>query len=123
MTAALKWNLSSVDDYLAREEESASKHEYLGGVIYAMAGATNVHDTIATNAVVELASFARNAGCRAFNSDVKVRIPLLTHTRFYYPDALLTCYPNPPMDTFQDRPLIVIEVLSQSTRRLDGGEK
>lgn len=40
MTAALKWNFVSIEDYLARELDSPIKHEYLGGVAYAMATGT-----------------------------------------------------------------------------------
>ena len=54
MSAALKWNLVSVDDYLAGELESPMKHEYLGGVVYAMAGARNTHNTIAGNTFARL---------------------------------------------------------------------
>jgi hypothetical protein len=49
MTAAKKLNLISVDDYLAGELVSSVKHEYLGGVVYAISGARNVHNTIAGN--------------------------------------------------------------------------
>lgn len=61
--------------------------------------------------------------CEAFGSDTKVRIPFAAHTRFYYPDALVVCDGNPPNDTFQDRPSVLIEVLSPTTYRTDVGEK
>ena len=54
MTAAEKLNLISVEDYLAGELVSRVKHEYLGGVVYAMAGARNVHNVIATNVLGSL---------------------------------------------------------------------
>ena len=47
MPAAPQWNFVSIDDYLAGEEESPVKHEYVDGVAYAMAGATNAHNIIA----------------------------------------------------------------------------
>ena len=43
--------------------------------------------------------------------------------RFYYPDVSVVCQANPLSDTFQDRPVLIVEVLSESTRRLDDGEK
>ncbi len=46
-----------------------------------------------------------------------------THTRFYYPDGMVVCEPNSPDDEFQDRPVVIAEVLSVSTRRTDEGEK
>jgi Uma2 family endonuclease len=54
---------------------------------------------------------------------MKVRIQLPSHVRFYYPDAMVVCQPNPDGDSFQDHPRVVIEAISESTRRLDLGEK
>jgi Uma2 family endonuclease len=113
----------SVADYLASEELSPVKHEYLGGEVHAMAGATNGHNEIAVNALGALGSQLRGKPCRPFNSNTKVRIDLGTHTRFYYPDVMVVCHPNPRSDHFQDHPVVVIEVTSESTRRTDRGEK
>ncbi len=115
--------LISPEDYLEGEVSSPSKHEYVGGVVYAMAGAKNVHTAIATKALVSLGARLRGKPCRPFNSDTKVRLHLPAGLRFYYPDVQVTCQPNPPEDTFQDQPIVVIEVLSESTRRTDEGEK
>jgi Uma2 family endonuclease len=123
MTAAKKLNLVSVEDYLAGELASDVRHEYLGGCVYAMAGAKNIHTFIASNVTIALGSRLRGGGCQASNSDTKIRIQLPSQTRFYYPDAVVVCDPNPPNDSFQDRPSLVAEVLSQATRRTDEGEK
>ncbi len=106
MTALKQPSSITIAEYLAGEELSDVKHEYLGGAVHAMAGAR-----------------LRGKSCRPFNSDTKVRIEYPDHTRFYYPDALVVCHPNPPTDHFQDHPVVVIEVLSDSTRRADLGEK
>jgi Uma2 family endonuclease len=123
MSAAPKWQLVSVDDYLAGELDSPVKHEYLGGVLYAMAGARNVHNVIASNTLVTSGSRLRGKPCRAFNSDTKIRVRLPTHIRFYYPDSSVVFRPNPPDDSFQDEPAVLFEVLSRRTRRTDEGEK
>lgn len=115
--------LVSVEDYLAGEKTSDVKHEYLGGTVHAMAGATNQHNVIATNSIISLGGQLRGKTCQPLNSDVKVRIEFPDHTRFYYPDAMVVCRSNPPTDHFQDQPVVVIEVLSDSTRRADLGEK
>lgn len=115
--------LVSVADYLAGEEDATVRHEYVGGMIYAMAGAKNVHNRIASNCLIALGAALRGKPCDAFNSDTKVRLQSATQTRFYYPDASVVCAPNPPDDTFQDRPAVVVEVVSESTRRIDEGEK
>src|SRR5438067_3822613 len=122
MSAVPKWNLVSIDDYLAGELVSSVKHEYLGGVVYAMAGARNAHNLIATNVIGALYARLRGRPCRPCNSDTKIRVRLTTHVRFYYPDASVVCRPNPQTDSFQDDPVVLFEVLSRSTRRIDEGE-
>jgi Uma2 family endonuclease len=123
MSAAMKSSLVSVEDYLADELISPVKHEYVGGVIYAMAGARNVHNLIASNTLVALGARLRGHRCRPYNSDTKIRIRLPSQVRFYYPDLSIICRPNPQTDSFQDDPAVVVEVVSGSTRRLDEGEK
>ncbi len=115
--------LISAADYLAGELVSQTKHEFLGGIIYAMAGARNVHNRIAGNIFGSLYTKLRGKPCEPYNSDTKIRVQLPTHMRFYYPDALVVCDPNSPDDSFQDRPVLIAEVLSRSTRRTDEGEK
>ena len=123
MTAAHRLNLVSIDDYLAGELTSPVKHEYLGGVVYAMAGAINAHNLIATNITGALHARLRGKPCRPYNSDTKIRIRLPAHTRFYYPDVSVICRSNAPSESFQDEPAVIVEVLSDSTRRIDEGEK
>jgi Uma2 family endonuclease len=123
MSAAKKLNLISVEDYLAGELVSQIKHEYLGGVVYAMAGARNVHNLIASNVLGTLHFRLRGKRCRPFNSDTKIRLYLPTQVRFYYPEVSVICRPNPQTDSFQDEPAVIFEVLSKKTRRIDEGEK
>src|SRR6516162_7425823 len=112
MSTATKFHLVSVEDYLAGELDSPTKHEYLGGVVYAMAGARNAHNRIASNVLAKLDARLVGRPCQAFNSDTKIRIRMATQTRFYYPDASVVCRPNPPQDSFQDEPAAIAEVLS-----------
>ncbi len=123
MTALTQPTWISVEEYLAGEEISQIKHEFLGGMVHAMAGASNQHNTISLNILATLHANLRGKPCRPFNSDTKIRITLPDQLRFYYPDAMVVCQPNPPDDHFQDLPVLVIEVLSASTRRTDLGEK
>src|ERR1700733_216240 len=123
MSTAKKLNLVSVEDYLAGELISPVKHEYLGGMVYAMAEARNVHNLIASNALVAAGTRLRGLGCRPYNSDTKIRVHLRAQVRFYYPDVSVICCPNPQSDSFQDAPAAIIEVLSPKTRRTDEGEK
>jgi Uma2 family endonuclease len=124
MTAQIaRDSLISPEEYLEGELVSPIKHEYLGGVVYAMAGARNVHNDIAGNAFDSLHARLRGKPCRPYNSDTKVRLRLPAGLRFYYPDLQVTCHPNPPNDSFQDQPIVVLEVISESTRRADEAEK
>ncbi len=123
MSSAPSYRSVSVRDYLRGEQTAQGKHEYVDGVVYAMVGASNVHNRVATNATVALGGQLRGKRCQTFNSDTKVRIRSPRGTRFYYPDALVVCHPNPPSDTFQDAPIVIVEVVSPSTRRTDENEK
>ncbi len=123
MSAAKKLNLISEADYLASELEAVIKHEYLGGVVYAMAGARNRHNRIVVNILGTLFAGLKGRPCRPCDSDTKIRIRMPGHTRFYYPDASVVCQLNPETDSFEDQPGAVFEVLSPATRRIDEGEK
>jgi Uma2 family endonuclease len=113
----------SVPDYLASELVSQVKREYLGGVVYMMAGARNVHNLISGNFFGTLHFRLRGHSCRPYNSDTKIRVQLPTQIRFYYPDASVVRLSNPGDDSYQDQPVVVMEVLSRKTRRIDEGEK
>ncbi len=113
----------SVSDYLQGEADARHRHEYVEGVVYAMAGGTNFHNLIGTNTTGSLHGQLRGKRCRVFNSDTKVRVRLVRRTRFYYPDAMVVCQLNPGTDKFQDAPAVIVEVLSESTRRTEENEK
>jgi Uma2 family endonuclease len=119
----VKLRLVSVEDYLAGESDSPIKHEYVGGVVYAMAGARNAHNIVAGNAFASMHARLRGRRCRPYNSDTKIRLRLPSEVRFYYPDASVICRPNPQGDSFQDEPAVTFEVISRKTRRIDEGEK
>lgn len=124
MTAARAADeLMSAADYLAWEADAETRHEYVGGMVYAMAGSTLAHTAISTNVAVCLGSQLRGKPCRPFGPDLKVRIQYPTHTRFYYPDCSVVCDVRFDQAHFVDNPVVIIEVLSPSTRRTDESEK
>src|SRR5262245_29938440 len=116
MSAVKKHELISVEDYLAGELVSPIKHEYRDGFVYAMAGARIAHNDVAGNTFASLHARLRGRKCRAYNSDTKVRIRMGRGIRFYYPDASVVCRPNKGSDSFNDKPVVIAEVLSKSTR-------
>lgn len=123
MTAAQQIPLISVHDYLATEPDSEVRREYVGGYVHVMAGATTVHNRVAANFLGALHAQLRGKPSEPFNSDMKVRIQSSKPTRYYYPDGMVVCQPNEPESPFQDKPVVIAEVVSSSTRRIDESEK
>lgn len=112
----------SVEDYLRLETESAIKHEYINGDVYAMAGASDTHVTIAGNLFALLRSHTRGSGCRVYIADMKARIE--ARNCFYYPDVMVTCDPrDQETSNYKRFPKLVVEVLSDSTEAFDRGDK
>ena len=123
MQAALSREFISVEDYLAGEEASEIKHEYVGGVVYAMAGATRQHNQIAGNIYAAFLQALRGRPCRPFISDIKVRLSALGEDVFYYPDVMVGCDPRDTQRLFLRYPKVLVEVSSPSTERLDRRQK
>ncbi len=115
--------LMNAEDYLVWEDEQEERHEFVGGMIYAMSGGTSAHAAIAANVLVALGSQLRGKPCRPYGPDLKVRVQYPTHTRFYYPDVMVAFTPTPPDSLFHDQPVVIVEVASPSTRRTDELEK
>ena len=120
-TAAHSEQIITVEEYLEREKRSEVRHEYVGGHIYAMAGASDDHNRIALNITGELRERLRGKRCEPFGSDMKLKMP--GSEAFYYPDALVTCDPTDNAQYFRERPTVVFEVLSPDTERTDQREK
>jgi Uma2 family endonuclease len=112
----------SFDEYLAFERRSLTKHELVDGRAYAMAGASFAHNVLVANIIGSLRSALEAGGCYTLPSDMKVR----TASKAYYPDASVVCGPPQFHDASEDvllNPSILVEVLSDSTERIDRGEK
>ena len=123
MSTTSQFQPVSVRDYLVGERSAIRKHEYVDGVVYAMAGGTVQHSRIASNATGTLHAQLRRHKCQTYNSDIKVRVRMSRGTRFYYPDVSVVCQPNADRDSFHDAPVVIVEVISESTRRIDEYEK
>ena len=113
----------SVEDYLAGEEVSDIRHEYVAGEVYAMTGASRVHGLIALNLGAFLRPLLRGGDCQAFISDMKVRLEIAGDDVFYYPDLVMTCDPHDRANDYCRAPCLVVEILSAKTRRIDRREK
>ena len=113
----------SVEDYLAGEQQAEQRHEYIDGQVYAMTGASRRHGLIVNALVYAMTPAARRKGCQLFSSDMKLRLEISGKTIFYYPDLLLTCDPQDREPYFSTSPCTIVEVLSDSTARIDRREK
>lgn len=121
-TAMLAQSLQyiTIEEYLEGEKESPIRYEYVDGIVFAMAGSSDKHNQIAGNLYTRLNLHLSDNHCRAFMSDMKLRI----ETTFYYPDVMVACDPPEGRDPyFRTQPVLVVEVTSPSTERTDKTEK
>lgn len=113
----------SAAEYLAFEASSAVKHEFVGGDIHAMSGASLAHNQIAGNIYSTLRAALRGGPCQVFMSDVKVRLEAARDEFFYYPDVVVSCHPTGGETHVLRFPTLVFEVLSPATESIDRREK
>lgn len=111
--------LITEQEYLQGELTSEIKHEYIDGQVYAMAGASKNHDTISGNIFSEFHSHLKKSHCRPFGTDVKVKT---SAKKYRYTDGMVVCDDSGD-EHFTETPVIIVEVLSKSTRHTDKGEK
>jgi len=112
----------SYAEYVRLEDESQTRHEYIAGEIYAMAGGTLDHGSLAA-VVIELLGPPLPRGCRTFTSDVRVRIPGLNVST--YPDVSVACGARRAADDplAVTNPVLLVEVTSNSTESYDRNAK
>jgi Uma2 family endonuclease len=112
------------EQYLEIERQAEFRSEYLHGEMFAMAGTSFNHNRIVRSTERALGRALDGRRCDVFFLDVKVHVPA---TDLYtYPDIVVTCGPIAALDKHQDtltNPLVIVEVLSPSTRNYDRGEK
>ncbi len=115
----------SVSEYLEAEAKSEFRHEYVGGEVFAMAGASRKHNLIAGNIYSRLRSHLRGGGCDAFMSDMKVKLKseIKKKSIFYYPDVVVSCELQTQDQFVLNSPSLIVEVLSPSTEVIDKREK
>ena len=116
----------SPEEYLDNERASDTKHEYLNGDVFAMAGASRAHNQITSNLVVALGNKLAERPCSVYVSDMKVRTQTKETNKYSYPDVVVTCGDESFGDDKNDvllNPLLIIEVLSESTEAYDRGLK
>ena len=114
-------NAISHQEYLAGEQCSNIRHEYLAGQVFAMAGAGEKHNRISLNIAFHLRAAARGKPCGVFISDMKLRVE--PSDAYYYPDVMVTCDPTDNESLYKRSPCLIVEVLSPTTESIDRREK
>jgi len=112
----------SVPEFLAWDATQSQKHEFVGGEVFAMAGAEDRHVTVSGNLYVALRQHLRGTPCRTFMSDMKLFVA--SDDAFYYPDVFVTCGAADPASAHsKSEASFIAEVLSPSTAAYDRGAK
>ena len=116
--------LLTEEEYLASERQAEFRSEFLAGEMFAMAGASRRHNRIVTNLVAALDNQLRARPCNVYSNDMRVKAERTG--LFTYPDVVVTCGAERFADAENDvllNPLIIIEVLPDSTEAYDRGKK
>lgn len=113
--ALAKKYIFSEEQYLASELQGSIRHEFVEGEVFAMVGASSAHNFISLNIASELRTHLKGKPCHPYINDMKVRID----GNFYYPDVLVDCSEISNDAYFVETPILIIEVLSTSTKNYD----
>ena len=124
MTLTTEQQRYSIAEYLDLEKTAIERHEYINGAIKPIAGGSPRHNTIKVNLIIALGLVLRNTSDRIFDSDQRLWIP--ESSRFTYPDVTVVQEPilvSDQDETALTNPLLITEVLSESTRNYERSEK
>ncbi|XSG86304.1 MAG: Uma2 family endonuclease [Methylohalobius sp. ZOD2] len=105
----------TVEEYLEGEKHADIRHEYERGEVVAMIGASRNHNRLTGRIFADLLRHLEDTPCEAFASDMKVRVD----DCFYYPDVVVDCDPKDDHDFYLEHPVLIVEVLSESTEQRD----
>ena len=114
----------TVEEYVKLEQETNQKYEFHDGQVYAMAGGTYNHNTISGNIFSSINEFLRGKSCQIMNSEMKLYLE--SNDTYVYPDSMIICGELERAEHLKDafkNPVVIIEVLSESTASYDRGSK
>ncbi len=122
MSTARKLPLTPTE-YLEGERLSEVRHEYVNGQVYAISGASKVHNLICFDVTSIFKNHLKGGPCETFIEAVKVEVKDAHTDAYYYPDVVVTCDQSDDDSYFVRKPKLVVEVLSPSNSRSDHFEK
>ena len=102
-------------EYLAGEKLAETKHEYIDGEVFAMAGASASHNRLSLNVARKFGNHLEDKPCQPYMSDMKVKVG----SKYFYPDVVVECSSLADDSHVTEKPILIVEVLSKSTRRMD----
>ena len=112
----------TTDEYFALEAQSDLRHEFFAGEVFAMAGESIAHNTIAQNFVLALRPALRGKRCQVIMETVQLAVEANRH--YTYPDIVVSCDPQDQQERRRlHHPVLIVEVLSPSTEASDRGLK
>ncbi len=114
----------SPEEYLAMEEKADQKSEYFNGEVFMMVGASINHNRITGNINAFFNAALANTTCESFASDMRLQVK--ANGLYTYPDVMVVCgkpeFAAGRNDTLTN-PILIVEVLSPSTKNYDRGQK
>jgi Uma2 family endonuclease len=111
------------NEFLSWEREQPTRHHYVRGDIFDMAGGSARHNRLSVRLSSALDRAVEKGPCGVYSSDQKVG---LADDVFVYPDVTVVCPPlrfRPGTKDVMTNPVLVVEVLSKNTEAYDRGDK
>ena len=113
----------SAADYLVEEAVRVTRHEFAGGCVFAMGETCGEHNIISGNLAAALHRHLEGGPCVPYMSDMKVKVKAANEEMFYYPDVMVACDPKDDAKLWRERPVLLVEVSSPDSARIDQREK
>lgn len=115
MSTALELKITE-QQYLEQQRTAEIKYQFIDGDMYAMAGGSEEHNVICINVTAELRQKLKGGPCKPFMADMMIK----AGANYFYPDVMIVCEPDERDDRYlKHAPTIIVEVLSNSTRKID----
>ncbi len=121
MSSVLKQNRLTHEEYFTLEQAEDQRYEFIAGEVFAMAGGTERHALISMNIGAALVIALRGKPCRVYGADMKLYVR--DYDKFCYPDIQVLCEQGIRHQKYVENPILIVEVLSDSTEAYDRNKK
>ena len=115
MSSTQQNQIISVEQYLNDEPKREKRHELINGKLHARTDASINHQRICGNFICLFGNHLEATKCDTFGSNMKVNVD----SNFFYPDVAVDCSFDEQTPYYSKTPIIIVEVLSGSTARID----